>query len=115
MADDVIASADCKPPDSDFVSTALHFGSKNIAVTHGENNITWTDGTNSGTIMPPQVKAIDTLGAGDVFHGAYCYFKYVRGLSFVDSLKNAADVASISVQYVGPRAGVEEYLKCQNR
>lgn len=111
MADDVIASADCNPPEGDFISVALRFGVKNAAVTHGEGNIIWNDGTSSGMVTPPRVNAIDTLGAGDVFHGAYCYFKFFRGFSFEDSLKNASQVASMSVQYPGPREGVEKYIE----
>ena len=45
--------------------------------------------------------AVDTLGAGDIFHGAYCYFKYVQNLSFEEALSGAADVASYTVEKRG--------------
>ena len=51
--------------------------------------------------------AVDTLGAGDIFHGAYCYFKYVQNLSFEEALSSASRFASYSVEKRGVVAGIE--------
>jgi sugar/nucleoside kinase (ribokinase family) len=50
----------------------------------------------------PQVEVVDTMGAGDVFHGAYCYFAST-GRGFIESLAEAAKVASESCRYAGTR------------
>ena len=123
LADEVIASEDCRPPDSaqlpesadsvkpmDFIAAAGYFGVENIAVTRGERPIIWKDPHTEGVIEPIPVKAKDTLGAGDIFHGAYCFFRYEQNMPFPDSLRRASEVASFSVRYFGPREGIKAYL-----
>ncbi len=51
--------------------------------------------------------AVDTLGAGDILHGAYCYFKYVQGLPFEEALSKASEFASYTVEKRGVVAGIE--------
>lgn len=110
-ARDVIASADCKSPEGvDFITAAQKYGVKNTAVTNGSDFIEWKKEEDGGNIYPPRVEAKDTLGAGDVFHGAYCYFAMEKGLSFQEALEKASEVASLSVQYYGSRQGVKEYI-----
>jgi len=113
VADEVIASAVCKPPTHhhDFMAAAMDYGVKNVAITDGGEAIKWKSPEEQGKIAPPKVEAKDTLGAGDIFHGAYCFFRVVKNLSFADSLEKAAEVASLSVQYWGPREGVKAYLR----
>lgn len=50
---------------------------------------------------PGQVR--DTLGAGDIFHGAFC-FSAASGRGLEESIKAAAQTASQSVCCYGPRA-----------
>ena len=111
LADDVIASADCRPSayNNDFIFAANQCGVKNIAVTNGEDFIKWKSESDDGLIKPPLVEAKDTLGAGDVFHGAYCYFRFEKNLSFPESLVKASEVSALSVQYIGPREGVRQF------
>jgi len=47
-----------------------------------------------------QIEAIDTLGAGDVLHGAFCYY-YSKGDSFHDALIRASEVATKSCLHFG--------------
>ncbi|MCL1849280.1 MAG: PfkB family carbohydrate kinase, partial [Clostridiales bacterium] len=79
------------------------------ALTNGEHPLVWYEEGQRGEVTPPAVEAIDTLGAGDVYHGAYCYFRYRLGLPFVEALTRAAEVAAKSVAYEGPRQGVIAY------
>jgi sugar/nucleoside kinase (ribokinase family) len=72
------------------------------AVTNGAGPIQWTSAGASGEIRPPAVAAIDTLGAGDVFHGAFCHQFAVTG-DFAASLASAADRASRSCTVWGAR------------
>jgi sugar/nucleoside kinase (ribokinase family) len=47
---------------------------------------------------------VDTLGAGDVFHGSFVHHLAQRGRDAVDALADAAADASASVAHRGPRA-----------
>lgn len=51
------------------------------------------------------VDAIDTTGAGDVFHGAFLA-EYLRGASIPDCVRYASAVAAIKCTHIGGRAGV---------
>lgn len=55
------------------------------------------------------VKAVDTLGAGDIFHGAFCYGYFEKGYSCEDALAFAGKVASESVKYKGPREWIKHF------
>ena len=55
-----------------------------------------------GTIAVPQVEVVDTMGAGDILRGAYCYF-VSTGRGFIESLAEATNVASDSCRYAGTR------------
>lgn len=100
-----ICSANFKPPscqNSEEVFDYLQsFNISHIAITRGERSILfYTEGAR-GEIEVPKIEAIDTLGAGDIFHGAFCYF--ILSQSFADSLVNSARVASRSCQFFGTR------------
>jgi sugar/nucleoside kinase (ribokinase family) len=49
-----------------------------------------------------------TLGAGDIFHGAFCHRYVVNGFGFRDALEFASAIASRSCQYFGTRAWMNE-------
>ncbi len=103
-----IASSQCKTPGyKDFFETGSHYGIMNIAVTDGKNEIKWKSDRISGEILPPSALAIDTLAAGDIFHGAFCFYKFNNNLSFEKSLELASIVAAESVKYEGPVAWSE--------
>lgn len=70
------------------------------AMTRGEKSIRTQD--NEIDIEP--VDCIDSLAAGDIFHGAFCFAFLEKGLSFEEALRYASKVASESVKYKGPRA-----------
>jgi sugar/nucleoside kinase (ribokinase family) len=73
-----------------------------VAITQGPGPIRWSEGDASGELLPPQAQAIDTLGAGDIFHGAFCH-AFAGGQDFRASLEAAAAVASRSTESWGPR------------
>ena len=66
-------------------------------------------------ILVPQVKAVDTLGAGDIFHGAFCFAYFQEKKTMRDSLEFAVAIASESVKYKGPREWIEKYDECRLR
>jgi sugar/nucleoside kinase (ribokinase family) len=70
-------------------------GVTRLAVTRGPGLIAWRDGDKRGEIHPPNVAAIDTLGAGDAFHGSFCRY-FLEGQDFETALQHAASLASRS-------------------
>ncbi|MDR3753477.1 MAG: PfkB family carbohydrate kinase [Terracidiphilus sp.] len=101
-----ICSADFMPPGCSSRNEVIQFlkncGVTNIAVTNGSAPIEFVFGQSSGSVRVPQVDAVDTMGAGDILHGAYCHFA-AMGRDFVDSLTQAASIASESCRYAGTR------------
>jgi sugar/nucleoside kinase (ribokinase family) len=76
--------------------------SRNFAITRGKDGALVFDGLNLIEVKPKTVKAIDTLGAGDMFAGAFLY-----GLSQGMSFHQSGDLASLAsakiVTQFGPR------------
>jgi sugar/nucleoside kinase (ribokinase family) len=111
LADEIIASITCNPPGSDLLTFLKDTKVKNIAITDGENDTFWLESSNSGLIKVPKIQSVDTLAAGDILHGAYCYYRFHEKNSFVNALEKATLVASESVKYFGPREGVYNIKK----
>jgi sulfofructose kinase len=86
-----------------------------LAVTDGANGLWWLDGNAVRHIAAHPVKAVDTLGAGDVFHGA-CVLELAQGREFEQALRYSAAAAAIKCSRFGGIAGapthpeVEAYL-----
>ena len=87
-----------------------------LAITDGPNGVYWLD---SGTLkhMPAfNVKAIDSLAAGDAFHGAFT-LGLAEGRDLPDLLRFASATAALKCTHFGGAAGaprraeVEEFLK----
>lgn len=81
----------------------LAAGARAVVTTHGPDPVTWcTAHGQAGAVRVPQVRARDTLGAGDAFHGALVA-ALAHGSSLPDAISRAAAVASARVGVVGPR------------
>ncbi len=76
-------------------------GISHIAITRGEKSILYLSNGTYSSIEVPQIQATDTLGAGDIFHGAFCH--YILQNNFTDTLTAAAKIASHSCQNFGTR------------
>jgi sugar/nucleoside kinase (ribokinase family) len=72
------------------------------AVSDGPNPIVGRSGDEGFEVLISPVDAVDTLGAGDVLHGAYCYF-LASGSRPVSALEAAVGVAGSSCEHHGPR------------
>ncbi len=109
LADDVICSAEFRwPGSSDAASSAAGIlgasgTPRSVAVTNGAAPVRWWHGQASGDVTVPQVHAVDTLGAGDAFHGAYAFLRTDPQLAFTQRLAGAAGVAALRVSVKGPR------------
>ena len=87
------------------------FGVPEVVVTRGEHPLISLSDAGEETIPVPRVEAVDTLGAGDVFHGAYVYFRYLARQDHLEALRRAARVAAESCAHVGTRAGVRKIAR----
>jgi len=120
----VIASADAlagttgtRDPAAGLAKLAAHVDGF-LAVTGGPRGIWWRAG---GTLrhMPAfPVKAVDTLAAGDIFHGAFA-LRLAEGGDVVSALRFAAAAAALKCTRFGGgasapmRAEVEAFLQAQ--
>lgn len=104
--DVAIASANFFPPGcttpSEVACSLQHLGVRHIAITRGaEPILVWEDGQ-AYTVAVPAIQPVDTLGAGDIFHGAFCH-AWLQGLSLATALTQAAEIAAIACGSVGTR------------
>jgi sugar/nucleoside kinase (ribokinase family) len=92
----------CVPNSPEAVFKFLaDFEIPHAAITRGAKSILYSDRGQSGSIEVPVIQAVDTLGAGDIFHGAFCHF--ILQQSFPTALANASTVAARSCEYFGTR------------
>lgn len=109
--DTAICSNDFLPPgcsSEDEVSQYMRAsGVKNIAITRGADPVRYASGSSTGIVEVPRVEAVDTTGAGDIFHGAFCFF-VSTGYPFSGALREAARIASDSCRYPGTRKWMEK-------
>jgi sugar/nucleoside kinase (ribokinase family) len=109
--DVAICSADFLPPscstDGDLIQYLHAAGVTKIAITHGADPIKFVSGTGPGAIEIPQVEAMDTTGAGDILHGAFCFY-FSIGCEFEEALSKAACIASESCRYRGTRQWMQD-------
>lgn len=80
---------------------------KRWAMTLGSKGIYYKDGDNSGNLEVEKVEAIDTLGAGDIFHGAFCHY-YLQSKDFIKSLQQASKIAGLSCTELGTRSWLKK-------
>lgn len=102
FATEVISSATFGKNNRDILQLADEYGLEFVAKTQGEKDILFKQGTTIGALTPPKPeRVVDTLGAGDIFHGAYCYSRFQLRKSCIESLEFAASIASKSVEEKG--------------
>lgn len=116
LADDVICSADFQMPGISgrraMMEAILAAGATRVAITDGAGPIGWME-RQAGSVLPAvgsvaveAVAAVDTLGAGDVFHGAYVNAVAHRLLDFEQALAYAASIAAVKVGLLGQQEWV---------
>jgi sugar/nucleoside kinase (ribokinase family) len=105
--DIAVVSSRFAPPGAPDVLAFLRERVGAAAVTGGAGPIFWSAGETSGEIHPPATEAVDTLGAGDILHGAFCHAYAVSG-DFAASLASAAEIAARACAFWGPRRWIAE-------
>ncbi len=100
-----LCSANFYPPNcknqQDVFNYLQDFNIPHIAITQGENPIQYLTCGQSGVVNVPKIQTVDTLGAGDIFHGAFC--NYILQTSFIDALALAGNIATSACKYFGTR------------
>ena len=77
-----------------------------ISVTAGENGSFWFDDLTGDVfrLAAPKVRAVDTLAAGDVFHGAFA-LAVAEGLPIEETMRFSSMAAALKCQVFGGRIG----------
>ncbi len=75
-----------------------------VGVTNGAEGCYWMDRGGMQHLSAPRVKAVDTLAAGDVFHGAFT-LAIAEGADIADAVRFANVAAAIKCMTFGGRRG----------
>lgn len=101
-----ICSERFRPPGIDGDEATLDYlaasGVPMAAITRGAMDVIACDHGRKFSIPIGQVDAVDTLAAGDILHGAFCWY-FLRGGNFEEALRAAVGVATRSVEFFGAR------------
>jgi sugar/nucleoside kinase (ribokinase family) len=118
LADVVVCSTSFvagRPAESDaagfeaLAAALLAGGARLVAMTAGAEPVRWRTRQAAGAVTVPPVPVRDTLGAGDVLHGAVAFAR-ARGVTDPErSLSFGVAVASLRVQHVGPRSWLTDH------
>jgi sugar/nucleoside kinase (ribokinase family) len=112
QADYVICSANFYPPGCQTADEVMAYLQAlkvpHIAISNGDRPIQVCDRGRFQTIDVPTVQAIDTLGAGDILHGAFCH--WILSQPFIEALHRAAIDASEACQFMGTRRWMQASL-----
>jgi sulfofructose kinase len=80
-------------------------GGSAVILTLGQQGLVWQKGAETGRLPAYPVKAVDTTGAGDAFHGGFAA-GLVRGLAWDDLLRFASAVAALTCTQLGARLAI---------
>lgn len=102
LVDAAVLSADFQPPEP------LDWHGRPVAITDGAGPIRYWDGPDHGSIAVEPVADADTLGAGDVLHGAWLAHVGRFGLAdWPQSLRFASRIATLSCRHPGAHEWAE--------
>lgn len=111
LVDYAICSDNFLPPacaeHAEVFSTLRRFGVEHIAITRGGEPVLALSDGELLEVPVMSIKPVDTLGAGDIFHGAFCHYIMERN-DFLIALERASEVASLSCTSLGTRAWIEQ-------
>lgn len=78
-----------------------------IVVTLGKRGLIYEEEGKVKKLDPYKVEAVDTTGAGDIFHGSFAY-GLIKGYSLLANLKFSSMTSAISVQTLGGRQSIPD-------
>ncbi|MET0474735.1 MAG: PfkB family carbohydrate kinase [Mycobacterium sp.] len=118
-ATDMVCSSDFRMPGTDdpgsTAAALVHSGVRTVVTTRGAAPVEWWSEGESGSVPVDPVVVVDTLGAGDAFHGAYAYFSTRTDSGITERIDRSARVAALRCSVVGPRAWLSELPIQQTR
>jgi sugar/nucleoside kinase (ribokinase family) len=107
LTDVMICSSDFYPPGIvdniklfDFFEAS---GIKKSAISRGDKSILYSTEKGRGEVPVKTAEVVDTLGAGDFLHGAFCYYYLSSGFDFQKAIEKASELATFSCRYHGTR------------
>lgn len=110
FVDYALCSANFYPPGCNTTEEVFSYlsemGIPHIAITNGEKPIQYISQGTNGWVEVAKINPVDTLGAGDIFHGAFCH--YILEENFTDAIALAAKIASHSCQFFGTRRWMQQ-------
>ena len=122
--EDIMAIADFFIPSSDFLKSKelnsdrlsliegmIHLNPAvggELIVTDGENGAYYFADNRLYQVSPPPIKAVDTTGAGDNFHGAFA-LALCKGFDLHRAVRFSVAVASLSCREYGGRKGIPDW------
>jgi len=77
----------------------------NVIITIGDRGLVWKNAAGTGRLAAYKVKAVDTTGAGDVFHGALAAC-LARQMAWQQSLAYASAAGALCCTRIGARLGI---------
>jgi sulfofructose kinase len=110
FSEPALASFAGSAEDESFAALA-RFGCRVIAVTRGEEGMSWHENGHVHRQAAYAVDVVDTTGAGDVFHGAYALAIGV-GLNVRDAMAFSAAAAAMKCGHAGGRNGIPTINQC---
>lgn len=96
---------------TDLFNYLAEFGITYAAITRGSRPIIYSADGVRGTVKTCQTPVVDTLGAGDFFHGGFVKALGKQELSpdsFSKALAKATKIAALSIQSFGTRKWLED-------
>lgn len=84
----------------------------NVVITLGDKGLLWQCGNNPGKLSAFPVRAVDTTGAGDAFHGAYAA-GLALGLDWEGLLVYASAAGALCCTKAGARLGLPDLSEHQ--
>ncbi|NJM76424.1 MAG: sugar kinase [Acaryochloridaceae cyanobacterium RU_4_10] len=117
FVDYAICSADFLPPGCTTQAEVIQFllgaiAQPNIAITRGGESIQYVCGEQVGEVAVVPIAPVDTLGAGDAFHGAFCH--WILQVPFGEAVREAGTIAALACQEFGTRSWLER-VSAENR
>ena len=84
------------------------FGSKAAVITCGKDGAYYADDSEQGYVPVFKVDAVDTTGAGDVFHGAFAT-GLTKGWNLREIVTFSSAVSAIKCTKIGGRVGIPTF------